>query len=262
MRSLPLRALDRLLTSPPGPARVGWISQWTYAHRGLHGDDLPENTLLAFAAAADAGLGVECDIQRSADGTAMVFHDWDLDRLVEAEGALGGHASDFLETLKYRGRDYGIARLVTLLDLVGGRVPVLIEIKSRPRYDIEKSCASVRAGLKGYEGLHAVMSFDPRVSRWFRRHSPQTVRGLVVREDAVGHTQQAWRRHFALWMARPDFVAYHVDALPNRWATDLRSRGFPVSTWTVDSPEKLATASLYADAAIAEGAGLEMAGGA
>ena len=253
---MPFGTLDRLLTSPPDPARVGWLSQWTYAHRGLHGADLPENTLLAFAAAAEAGLGVECDIQRSADGTAMVFHDWDLDRLVEAEGALGGHASGFLETLKYRGKDYGIARLVTLLDMVGGRVPVLIEIKSRPRYDIEKSCAAVAEGLAGYEGLHAVMSFDPRASRWFRRHSPQTLRGLVVREDAVGHTQSAWRRHAALWIARPDFVAYHVDALPNRWVADLRKRGFPVPTWTVDSPARLATARLHADAPIAEGAGM------
>ncbi|MCV0384538.1 MAG: hypothetical protein K5799_14000 [Erythrobacter sp.] len=269
MRSLPsrardrpsnLRALDRLLTSPPDLARVGWLSQWTYAHRGFHGGEVPENTLLAFAAAADAGLGIECDIQRSADGTAMVFHDWELDRLIESEGALGDQASDFLETLKYRGQDYGIAQLVTLLDLVAGRVPLLIEIKSRPRYDIARSCAAVAQGLSGYEGLHAVMSFDPRVSRWFRRHSPQTVRGLVMREDAHGHTQSAWRRHVALWIARPEFVAYHIDALPNRFAADLRRRGFPMPSWTVDSPEKLATVRRHADAAIAEGAGLELAG--
>ncbi|GMM93801.1 glycerophosphodiester phosphodiesterase family protein [Qipengyuania sp. MTN3-11] len=256
MRSLPLRALDRLLTSPPDPARVGWLAQWTYAHRGLHGDDLPENTLLAFAAAADVGLGIECDIQRSADGTAMVFHDWDLERLVESEGALGLHASDFLETLRYRGREFGIARLVTLLELVDARVPVLIEIKSRPGYDIERSCTAVEAGLSGYRGRHAVMSFDPRVSRWFRENSPQTVRGLVMREDAVGHTRSAWHRHLALWIARPDFIAYHVDALPNRFTGDLRRRGFPVLTWTVDSARKRETARLHADAPIAEGAGL------
>lgn len=256
MRSLLFGALDRLLTSPPDPARTGWLRQWTYAHRGLHGGDLPENTLLAFAAAADAGLGVECDIQRSADGTAMVFHDWDLERLVEGEGALGSHASSFLEALKYRGKEYGIARLVTLLELVAGRVPVLIEIKSRPRYDIAVSCAAVHAGLAGYEGLHAVMSFDPRVMRWFRKHSPQTVCGLVMREDAAGHTQRSWQRHLALWAARPEFLAYHVEALPNPMVARLRARGFPILTWTVDSPTKRERAARYADAPIAEGAGL------
>ena len=114
----------------------------------------------------------------------------------------------------------------------------------------------VRDALAGYRGRHAVMSFDPRVSIWFARHSPQTVRGLVMREDEIGMTQKAWQRHMALCAARPEFIAYHVAALPNRMVAALRKRGMPVLTWTVDSPEARAQGSEYADALIAEGKGL------
>lgn len=255
MRSL-LSSLDRLLAPPPGRARVSWLRAWIYAHRGLHGPGRIENSPSAFRAALAAGLGIECDIQRSRDGIAMVYHDWDFARLhgrAEAGGTLDAAA---WRRLRYSAGDEGPFALSDLQEMVAGRVPLLIEIKSRRGYDVERSCAAVLDTLRSYAGLHAVMSFDPRVSRWLRRHSPQTVRGLVIREDEFGHTRQAWQRHLALWIAKPDFVAYHVKALPNRFVAALRGYGMPVLTWTVDSPEALAAAQAYADAAIAEGAGL------
>jgi glycerophosphoryl diester phosphodiesterase len=255
MRSL-LSSLDRLLAPPPDAARVGWLKDWTYAHRGLHGDGQVENSPSAFQAAIAAGLGIECDIQRSRDGVAMVYHDWDFSRLhgrSETGDALD--AAGWRE-LRYADSDEGPFALTDLLALVAGKVPLLIEIKSRTSYPVERSCEKVAEALAGYRGLHAVMSFDPRVSRWLRRHSPLTVRGLVVREDEYGHTQKAWQRHLALWLAKPDFMAYHVKALPNRFAANLRGYGMPVLTWTVNSPETLATARAHADAPIAEGAGL------
>ncbi len=255
MRSL-LSSLDRLFAPPPDAARVGWLKDWTFAHRGLHGPGRVENSPAAFRAALAAGLGIECDIQRSRDGMAMVYHDWDFARLhgrVETGDTLD--AAQW-RALRYEGGEEGPFALADLLELVAGRVPLLIEIKSRPRYAVEQSCARVVEALASYTGLHAVMSFDPRVARWLRRHSPQTVRGLVMREDEHGYTQQAWQRHLALWIARPDFVAYHVKALPNRFVAALRRYGMPVPTWTVDLPEALVTARAYADAPIAEGAGL------
>ncbi len=257
MRSL-LSSLDRLFAPPPVPAaRAGWLKNWTFAHRGLHRQPGPvENSPTAFRAAVAAGLGIECDIQRSRDGVAMVYHDWDFSRLhgrTEAGNALD--AQQWRE-LRYADSDEGPLALADLLDLVSGQVPLLIEIKSRSGYDVERSCELVCQALSGYRGLHAVMSFDPRVSRWLRRHAAATTRGLVMREDDHGHTRQAWQRHLALWMAKPDFVAYHVKALPNRFVAGLREYGLPVPTWTVASPEALAIARKYADAAIAEGAGL------
>lgn len=255
MRSL-LSRLDRAFAPAPDRARVAWLRDWTFAHRGLHGDGRVENSPSAFRAALAAGLGIECDIQRSRDHEAMVYHDWNFWRLHEHPQA--GDTMDAADwrALRYAGSDEGPFALTDLLAMIGGRVPLLIEIKSRRGYDVTRSCEQVIAALAGYAGRHAVMSFDPRVSRWLRRHSPTTVRGLVMREDEHGYTQQAWQRHLALWIAKPDFMAYHVKALPNRFAASLRAYGLPLLTWTVDSPEALATARAHADAPIAEGAGL------
>ena len=255
MRSL-LSRLDRALAPPPEADRVNWLKDRVYAHRGCHGPGRIENSPSAFRAAIAAGLGIECDIQRSRDGMAMIYHDWDFARLIGRAEAGDALTRDEWLALKYLDSDDSPFTLGDLLALVAGTVPLLIEIKSRRGYDVERSCEKVIEALAGYTGRHAVMSFDPRVSRWLRRHSPGTVRGLVMREDEHGHTQAAWQRHAALWLAKPDFMAYHVKALPNAFVAALRASGMPVLTWTVNSPETLAAARAFADAPIAEGAGL------
>nr|WP_247710931.1 glycerophosphodiester phosphodiesterase family protein [Qipengyuania aestuarii] len=247
---------DRLVVRPPDPARVGWLRDWTYAHRGLHSAGVPENSLAGFALAVERGLGVECDIQRSRDGQAMLVHDWELDRLTGVRGPLSAHSAEELAQIAFLDSEHKLARLDDLLALVEGKVPILIEVKSRRGYDVKRSCRAVAKALEQYAGPHAVMSFDPRVCIWFAKHSPQTVRGLVMREDEVGMTQKAWQRHLALWVARPEFIAYHVAALPNPMVASLRARGMPVLTWTVDSPERREQGAAHADALIAEGEGL------
>ena len=256
MRSSPLRALDRLLIPVPDPARVGWLSRWTYAHRGLHGPGRVENGPSAFRAAVEAGLGVECDIQRSRDDWPMVFHDWDFARLVGRPEKTEALTRAQWRELAYLESEDRPMDLAALLETIAGRVPLLIEIKSRRGYDVENTCARVADALAGYDGHHAVMSFDPRVSRWLRRHRPRILRGLVMREDEHGHTRSAASRHLALWTARPEFLAYHVAALPNPMVADLRARGMPVLTWTVNSPATRTTGEAHADALIVEGAGL------
>lgn len=233
-----------------------WLAQWEYAHRGLHGEGVPENSLAAAGRAIAAGMGIECDIQLSVDGAAMVFHDWALERLTGTGGATASRTAAELEQLPLTGTDQRPFRLAALLDLVAGQVPLLIEIKSRPRYRVAPACTAVRRALAGYTGAAAVMSFDPRVARWFRRHAPEVCAGLVMREDEYGDTQTPWRRKLALRIAQPDFLAYHVAALPSRWVASLRAGGLPVLTWTVNSPEARARALAHADAPIAEGAGL------
>ena len=248
--------IDRARVPAPDPARVSWLREWTYAHRGLHGQGRIENGPSAFRAAVEAGYGVECDVQRSRDDWPMIFHDWDFTRLVgRPERTEALTAAEWKQLSYLEGEDAPIA-LSDLLKIVDGKVPLLIEIKSRRRYDVETTCERVADALRGYGGLHAVMSFDPRVSRWLRRNAPDTVRGLVVREDDIGMTQAAWQRRLALWIARPEFVAYHVEALPNPMVADLRTRGFPILTWTVASEAARETAMTYADALIAEGAGI------
>lgn len=256
-----LSRLDRLFTRAPDPVRTGWLTQHLYAHRGLHGPNgegscRVENSPAAFRAAIDAGMGIECDIQRSRDDQPMVFHDWDFTRLIGRPEKAAALTAEEWKTLSFLEGEGAPLVLADLLALIAGRVPVLIEVKSRRGYDVERSCEAVAAALEHYSGRCAVMSFDPRVSRWFRRHAPDVVRGLVMREDDKGYTQKAWQRHLALWIARPEFIAYHVAALPNPMVSALRQRGMPVLTWTVDSAATRSVGETYADALIAEGDGL------
>lgn len=241
------------MTAGRAPA---WLTGWEYAHRGLHRDGVPENSLAAAEGAMAAGLGIECDIQMSADNVPMVFHDWALERLTGTDGMVASRAADALEVLSLLGTDQHPVRLATFLGVIAGRVPLLIEIKSQRGHDVDATCTAVARLLDTYPGPVAAMSFDPRVARWFRKRAPHICAGLVMREDERGETQTPWRRKLALRIAQPDFLAYHINALPSRWVANLRAGGLPVLTWTVNSPETRAAGLVHADALIAEGAGL------
>jgi glycerophosphoryl diester phosphodiesterase len=256
MRLSLLSPLDRWLAPKPAAARVGWLRATQFAHRGLHGANLPENSPAAFAAAIARGLGIECDVQKSSDGQAMVFHDWELDRLTGETGPLADRSAQQLGRITLSGGTDTIPTLRQVLDQVGGKVPLLIEVKSRTDRPVAALCLAVRRVLEGYRGPHAVMSFDPRVGRWFRRHSPMTVRGLIVTEEDDKALIGRVRRHVWLWFAQPDFLAYDVRDLPSRFAASQRARGILLTTWTVRSPELLERARMYADAPIAEGSGV------
>lgn len=256
MRLSPFGPIDRWLAPAPDPRRVAWIAGRVFAHRGLHGAGVPENSPRAFAGAIARGLGIECDIQRSGDGQAMVFHDWELDRLTGEAGPVARRGASELARIMLAGGEDGIPTLRQLLDQVAGRVPLLIEIKSRRNVRVGPVCLAVRAVLEGYRGEHAVMSFDPRVARWFAVHAPGIVRGLVVTEENAKDALGRIKRHLALWQARPDFLAYDIRDLPSRFAAAQRARGLPVASWTVRSAELRARAAQHADAPIAEGAGI------
>src|SRR6218665_1134657 len=266
MRLSPFGLLDRWLAPPPAPAKVAWIGRHGFAHRGLHGagglepggqgPNVPENSLSAFAAAIACGLGIECDVQRSRDGQAVVFHDWDLDRLTAETGPVDRHSTAQLSAIALAGGEDRIPTLGQVLGQVDGKVPLLIEVKSARDRRVAALCLAVRRALEGYRGVHAVMSFDPRVSRWFALHSQGTVRGLVITEENAKTLRDQVSRHLALWHARPDFLAYDVRDLPSRFAAGQRARGLPIAGWTVRSAELRERAALHADAPIAEGAGL------
>jgi glycerophosphoryl diester phosphodiesterase len=251
-----LSVLDHWRAGKPKPEKVAWLGAHRYAHRGLHGAGRPENSPGAFAAAIAAGLGIECDVQRSSDGLAMVFHDFELDRLTDAEGAVNDRSADELGKIVLSGSSDPIPTLRQLLEQVQGKVPLLIEIKTRRERRFAALCLAVRRVLEGYRGEHAVMSFDPRVVRWFADHAPLTTRGLVVSEENAKALGGKLKRRFSLWFARPDFLAYDIRDLPSRFAASQRKRGLPVLTWTVRSPEHRERALAYADAPIAEGAGV------
>lgn len=239
------------------PARTGWLAQWRYAHRGLHDAGRAENSLGAATAAIARGLGIECDVQLSADGRPVVFHDWELDRLTAETGPVLKRSASQLALIPLMVGGEPIPTLDQLLSLVDGRVPVLIEIKSRTRLPVAPICSAVKSALAGYQGHHAVMSFDPRVSRWFARWSPDTVRGMVVTQENDKGLLASARRSLAFRAARADILACDVRDLPSPFVAHARRAGIPVLSWTVSNAELARRAALYADAPIAEGEGLD-----
>jgi glycerophosphoryl diester phosphodiesterase len=253
---LPWRLLDSLYAPAPDPARVGWLKGVEYAHRGIHGGAVPENSLSAFSAAMARGMGLECDVQQTGDGQAVVFHDWELGRLTGESGAVAQRTVVQVKQIALAPSTDRIPSLRDLLALVQGRVPVLIELKTRRERRVAALCLAVRRDLEGYPGPVAVMSFDPRVGDWFHRHAPGVVRGLVVTEEGARTLSGSVRRHRWLWRAKPDFLAYDVRDLPSPFAAAQRERGLPVLTWTVVNAALRKRAAEHADAAIAESAGV------
>ena len=250
---MPFALLDRWRSPPPDPRKVAWLGEHDYAHRGLHGAGVPENSRAAFAAAVAQGYGIELDVQRSSDGQPVVFHDDTLERMTAEAGPVARRSAGQLGAIALAGTAETIPTLRQVLADVAGRVPVLIEIKSDRDTRIAALCLAVRRVLEGYTGPHAVMSFDPRVSHWYWRHSPHTVRGYSVSEGEDRALPGKLRRRLALWHARPDFLAYDIRDLPSGFAARQRRRGLPVIAWTISSAEHRERAADHADADIFEG---------
>jgi glycerophosphoryl diester phosphodiesterase len=192
------------------------------------------------------GIGIECDVRLARDGAVLVFHDADAARMCGVAGDIATIARD---PLRLAGTDERVPTLAQLLARVAGRVPVLIEIKRDGALYVAL-CLGVRRALEGYRGQAAVMSFDPRVPRWFAIHAPRIVRGLVVRERRG--VRDGIARRIACATARPEFVAYDVAALPSALPATLRARGLPLLAWTVRTPAERDTAARFADRPILE----------
>lgn len=222
-----------------------------FAHRGLHGPNIIENSRAAFRAAIAAGHGIELDVQASLDGEAMVIHDAELQRLTGTAGAVGKLSAAALAEIRLTGCDEGIAPLHEVLELVGSRVPLLIEVKA-PGRQVGRICLAVFRALAGYRGAVGVMSFNPEVPCWFARNAPRLLRGLVVSEQGKKSLKGRVERELAAWRASPDFLAYDIRDLPSRFAARQRKRGRPVLTWTVRSEEERARAAAHADQIIYE----------
>ena len=234
-------------SSPSRRARLEALFAKPFAHRGLHGAGVVENSRAAFRAAIGAGHGIELDVQATADGEAIVFHDYELSRLTTGEGRLAAMSAATLNSIPLRGESDGLPTLKEILELIDGRAPLLIEVKS-PGRRVAALSGAVRRALVGYEGPVAVMSFNPSVPRWFAEHSPDVLRGLVVTEEGRPERGRLKRRLSLLW-SKADFLAYDIRDLPSAFAT---ASSLPVATWTVRSEAQRATAAAYADQIIYE----------
>ncbi len=233
-----------------------WLTRQAYAHRGLHDAAIPENSLAAFAAAIERGLGIECDIRVSADRRAMVFHDAELERLTGQSGKTAEKTVGELTAITLQGSDERIATLRDTLAMVAGKVPLLLELKTARGEDVHGLCRAVRRDLEGYTGEVAVMSFDPRVGHWFRQRMPNLPRGLVVTEENARTLPGAIKRVLSARHARPHFLAYDIRDLPSSFARKQAEKGAALLTWTVRNGQHVQTAIACGAVPILEGAGL------
>ncbi len=240
---------------------LDWLTARPVAHRGLHdaANGVIENTPSAFAAAMAGNYAIECDLQLSADGEAMVFHDETLDRLTAAHGALASRNSEELKAISFKNTADRMLTLSELCELVAGRVTLLIEIKSHYDGDTRLAARTCQV-LQGYAGPVAAMSFDPVLVSALRTLAPGMPRGLVAEnrrpkdsgvESGLG---SAWSYLREAVRSRPHFLAWSVRNLPS--AAPLIGRyvlGLPLLTWTVRSEQQRKTARRYASQMIFEG---------
>lgn len=243
-------------------AGLDWLTARPIAHRGLHDASVGviENTAPAFRAAIAGNYGIECDVQVTRDGEAIVHHDDRLGRLTEGSGRLAEMNTAALKAVPFKQTADRMLTLGELCALVAGRVTLAIEIKSR--FDGDVTLARRTADvLTSYAGPVAVMSFDPAVIAYIREIAPGLPRGIVAERH---YTHEEWkgltsgqRRSLAhllhSYRTRPHFLAYHVKDLPAVAPLIARAVfGLPLLTWTVRSEEDRRRAR-WADQMIFEG---------
>jgi glycerophosphoryl diester phosphodiesterase len=247
-----------------------WLIAQPIAHRGLHdiANGIVENTLAAAEAAAARAMTIECDVQASADGEAMVFHDETLDRLTHSSGPLSQMSRRQIENVRFREGSERIPAFSDLLGRIGGRTPILCEIKSG--FDGDMRLADRIAEIAaGYDGPLALKSFDPAIPTHFRGAS--TPPGPPGRPCPVGVVAEAsyegdyWRALSAGQKAscanflhypqtRPDFLSFCVDDLPHSTPFLLRNlASMPVMAWTVRTKAQQRLSAQWADQMIFEG---------
>ena len=245
------------MTVPP------WLTARPIAHRGLHdgASGIIENSLSAADAAIAAGFAIECDVQNTADGEAVVFHDFRLDRLTAEGGLVRQRLLSELETMTLSGSEECIPSLGAFLDRVGGRVPLVIEVKSRFDGDlglVRRTAEQVRS----YAGPVAVKSFDPTIVAAMRELAPEVPRGIVAQArfdhpdwSALDPDQKhEFENLLHLERSRPDFLSWRVADLPCAAPYLARVLGkIPLMAWTVRTQEDRRRAADHADQMVFEG---------
>jgi glycerophosphoryl diester phosphodiesterase len=230
---------------------LSWLTAQPIAHRGLHDMNRGrwENTLAAFRAAVEHGYAIECDVHLSGDGVPVVFHDDVLYRLTGADGAVWQRTAAELSALSVGGTVERIPTLDEMLALVGGAVPLVIEIKGIAGHDAGLVDQVVRH-LRGYRGQAALMSFD----HWIIRELARKAEGFPIGLTAEGESDSALEAHFSMLGHHIAFVSYAVAHLPNPFISFVRQRlSMPVVTWTVRNQADLEKSYRYADQITFEG---------
>ena len=232
-----------------GNERLKDLRGWSYAHRGLHSDGVPENSMAAFSRALDAGYAIELDIHLMKDGNLAVIHDASLKRTAGEDVLIEDLSTEDLENYRLEGTEEKIPTLQEVLDMLAAKAPLIVELK------VEKGnygalCRRACEMLQGYPGVFCIESFDPRCISWLRKNAPQIIRGQLSENFLVNKkTRLPWVMKWIMsWnmanlIARPDFLAYRFEHR-NHFSVRICRKLWNVQgvCWTVKNMEEHKTA--------------------
>lgn len=226
--------------------RLADFEKYYIAHRGFHNNEegCPENSLPAFRRAAKMGYGIELDVQLTKDKRPVVFHDYDLKRAAGADRMVEDCTYEELKAYGLFGTKERIPMLEEVLSAVGGRVPLVVEIKAERKY--RELCEIVAACLDRYSGLYCMESFSPLAVRWFKKNRPHVLRGQLATNHRREGLKTPWSAQLVLtncllnaWSG-PDFIAYNC-----RFSESLavrlmrRIHKCKMAAWTIKSQKDL-----------------------
>jgi len=233
--------------------RLAALRGWAYAHRGLHGNGIPENSMAAFRAALDHGYGIELDIHLTRDGDLAVIHDSNLLRTAGQNVKITDLAADQLALYPLEGTDETIPTFHQVLDLYAGKAPLIIELKADGNNQQQLVDTAV-AAMVGYKGAWCMESFDPRCVYWLKKNHPQVIRGQLAENFfASGSTLHPvikflLTHNLLNFITQPDFVSYKFADRKSTPSSYIWQNLWKLQkvTWTLRSREEY-------DAAVKEG---------
>lgn len=185
-----------------------------YAHRGLHNNEagIPENSMTAFRRALEAGFGIELDVQLTKDGVPVIFHDTSLERMCGIKGRLDELTYGELQRLTLLNTSEKIPALAELLDMISGKVPLIVELKIE--WTDLSVCSVAQALLDDYKGVYCIESFNPLALIWYKKHRKHVVRGQLstnFKKDGeyINIFYHVLTHLLLNWITKPDFIAYN-----------------------------------------------------
>ncbi len=225
------------------------------AHRGLHDRELgiPENSLPAFARAVEQGKAIELDLHATADNRLVVLHDFQLKRMTGVPGIVEEWTLEDLRKLRLQGTDAHIPTLDEVLELVNGRVPLLLEIKSERLGEVGRLEPVLMKRLASYQGEFILEAFNPEVLVWLHRHAPQYIRGQLGNLDDENKQFKFYSRHLMFNpLSRPDFIAFDIQKIDYKLRLACKKHGLPLLGWTIRTEAELKKADRLCDGVIYE----------
>lgn len=223
------------------------LKGWSYAHRGLHGNGVPENSMAAFRLALEHGYGIELDIHLLADGELAVIHDSELKRTTGAEGCIEDLTSEQLKDYRLEGTEESIPLFRQVLELYAGKAPLIVELKTKNNHAAltEAACKL----LDGYEGAWCMESFDPRCLLWLKKNRPEVIRGQLTENyfkspQVKIPTYLKWimTKNLGNFLTKPDFIAYRFADRKETLSNRICMKRMVGVSWTLRSQADYDTA--------------------